>query len=156
MFHHICSLTGGTVNRLYDHHRRSFPGLDVHDTASPLICIDQGGLRKSTNLGHYLTTFDTWLDIQNGAAAGQDHFDAQRRYIRNGRDLGQYVHVDALSEAYLNARLILLGWGAPVDPGNPYTATTKQDAFSTWGGPHILSLVTEVATRALKAVWYQK
>ena len=28
--------------------------------------------------------------------------------------------------------------------------------FGTFGGPHILSLVTEVATRALKAVWYQK
>jgi hypothetical protein len=43
----------------------------------------------------------------------------------------------------------------PVGPGNPY-GTTKQDAFSTWGSPHILSLVTEVATRALKAVWCQK
>lgn len=30
------------------------------------------------------------------------------------------------------------------------------DAFGTFGGPHILSLVTEVATRALKAVWFQK
>ncbi len=25
-----------------------------------------------------------------------------------------------------------------------------------FGGPHILSMLTEVATRALKAVWYQK
>jgi hypothetical protein len=114
--------------------------------------------RQQTVVGglDYMTTVDTWLNIQNGAAAGQeDQFDAQRRYIRNGRDLGQYVHVDALYEAYLNACLILLGLGAPFDPGNPYT-TTKQDAFSTWGGPHILSLVTEVATRALKAVWCQK
>jgi hypothetical protein len=114
--------------------------------------------RQQTVVGalDYMTTFDTWLNIQNGAAAGQERFDTQRRYIRNGRDLGQYVHVDALYEAYLNACLILLGLGAPVDPGNPYTTSTKQDAFSTWGGPHILSLVTEVATRALKAVWCQK
>jgi hypothetical protein len=104
----------------------------------------------------YLTAVEPWRAIQNGAAAGPDRFDSQRRYIRNGRDLGQYVHVDALYEAYLNACLILLGLGAPVDPGNPYATTTTQDAFSTWGGPHILSLVTEVATRALKAVWYQK
>ena len=104
----------------------------------------------------YLTAFEPWRAIQNGAAAGPDQFDSERRYIRNGRDLGQYVHVDALYEAYLNACLILLGLGAPVDPGNPYATTTTQDAFSTWGGPHILSLVTEVATRALKAVWYQK
>jgi hypothetical protein len=104
----------------------------------------------------YLTSFETWRNIQNGAAAGQDQFDARQRYIRNGRDLGQYVHVDALYEAYLNACLILLDLGVPVDPGNPYATTTRQDAFSTWGSPHILSLVTEVATRALKAVWYQK
>ena len=34
--------------------------------------------------------------------------------------------------------------------------STTQAGFATWGGPHVLSLVTEVATRALKAVWYQK
>ncbi len=104
----------------------------------------------------YLTAFAAWRNIQNGEAAGQDQFDPQKRYIRNGRDLGQYVHVDALDQAYLCACRILLDLGAPVDPGNPYATTIKQDAFSTWGGPHILSLVTEVATRALKAVWYQK
>jgi hypothetical protein len=104
----------------------------------------------------YLTAFEDWRNIQDGVAAGRDQFDAQRRYIRNGRDLGQYVHVDALYQAYLTACLILLDLGAPVDPGNPYATAATQDAFSTWGGPHILSLVTEVATRALKAVWYQK
>lgn len=31
-----------------------------------------------------------------------------------------------------------------------------KNGFATFGGPHILSLVTEVATRALKAVWRQK
>lgn len=44
------------------------------------------------------------------------------------------------------------------NPGNPYPRqrTATQQGFGTWGGPHILSLVCEVATRALKAVWYQK
>jgi len=49
-----------------------------------------------------------------------------------------------------------MGLGAPLDAGNPYESFTKTDAFGTFGGPHILSLVTEVATRALKAVWFQK
>jgi hypothetical protein len=76
------------------------------------------------------------------------------------RDLARYVQVDALYEAYLNACLILLAHKAPVDPGNPYVGN-KPDAatqvgFGTFGDPHVLSLVTEVATRALKAVWYQK
>ena len=59
-------------------------------------------------------------------------------------------------EAYLNACLILLDLGAPFDPGNPYTDSVTQQGFGTFGGPHILSLVTEVASRALKAIWYQK
>ena len=46
--------------------------------------------------------------------------------------------------------------GAPTQAGNPYFASATQIGFGTFGGPHILSLVTEVATRALKAVWYQK
>jgi len=105
----------------------------------------------------YMTDPVSWLRIQNGLnPLVTDSFDPTPRYIRNGRDLADYVHFDALYEAYLNACLILLGMGAPLDPGNPYLSLTKTDAFGTFGGPHILSLVTEVATRALKAVWYQK
>jgi hypothetical protein len=109
----------------------------------------------------YLTDFNTWLSVQNGFPGPfADAFDPTRRYIRSMRDLGQYVHVDALYEAYLNACLILLAHNAPFDPGNPYEPGhpdhVNQFGFGTFGGPHILSLVTEVATRALKAVWYQK
>ena len=59
-----------------------------------------------------------------------------------------------------NACLVLLGTGAPFDEGNPYNPpnphSRTQAGFGTFGGPHVLSLVTEVATRALKAVWHQK
>lgn len=107
----------------------------------------------------YMIDFAEWLAIQNGndvnpAAPGT--FDPVRRNIRNMRDLATYVHFDALYEAYLNACLILLDIGAPFDPANPYVDSKTQIGFGTFGGPHILSLVTEVATRALKAVWYQK
>jgi membrane-associated phospholipid phosphatase len=105
----------------------------------------------------YLIDPAEWLAIQDGAQpAAQDQFDPTRRFIRNPRDLATYVHFDALYEAYLNACLILLDMRAPFDPGNPYTASANQLGFGTFGGPHILSLLTEVATRALKAVWYQK
>jgi membrane-associated phospholipid phosphatase len=77
-------------------------------------------------------------------------------YARNARDLATYVHFDALYEAYLNACLILLDAGAAFDPGNPYLASRNQEGFGTFGAPHVLSLVCEVATRALKAVWWQK
>lgn len=105
----------------------------------------------------YATGYSSWLDMQRGIPPGvSDAFDPTPRYIRSGRDLAAYVHFDALYEAYLNACLILLGIGAPFDAGNPYLTSTRTDAFGTFGGPHILSLVCEVATRALKAVWFQK
>jgi hypothetical protein len=53
MFHYIRSLTCGTVNWFYHHHRPAFPRRDMHDTAAPLVRIYQGGSRNSTNLGHY-------------------------------------------------------------------------------------------------------
>ncbi len=106
----------------------------------------------------YMTDYPAWLAVQRGATAADPTYDGVARYIRSGRDLSEWVHVDALYQAYFNACLILLGLGAPVDKNNPYTAANskKQDGFGTFGGPHILSLVTEVATRALKAVWFQK
>jgi hypothetical protein len=105
----------------------------------------------------FLTDYDSWLRIQRGEPPLESVvYDATLRYLRNGRDLAAYVQIDALYQAYLNAALILLGMGAPFDPGNPYASLTTTDAFGTFGGPHLLSLVTEVATRALKAVWFQK
>jgi hypothetical protein len=105
----------------------------------------------------YLTGYAEWLDIQNGCAPQEsDQLDPRRRYIRNGRDLAAYVHVDVLFQAYFNACLILLGMGVPLNPGNPYNTSGTQVGFGTFGGPHITALVAEVATRALKAIWYEK
>jgi hypothetical protein len=145
-----------------------FRGITPGDVTGPYVSqfmlkdIQYGSLaishRQQTVVGgiDYLTDFDSWLNAQNGGRSGPVRLDPVPRYIRNMRDLTHYVHVDALYEAYLNACLILLGMGAPFDPGNPYVHSGNQHGFGTYGGPHILSLVTEVATRALKAVWYQK
>lgn len=104
----------------------------------------------------YMTTYPAWLAVQNGSLPKPIPTEGTLRYMRNIRDLTHYVHVDALYQAYLNACLILLAAGAPFDAGNPYPPTSNQMGFGTYGGPHILSLVTEQATRALKAVWFQK
>lgn len=134
----------------------------------------------------FMTKESDWLAVQNGAAPHEDNEEeifgksVKRRFISTPRDIATYVHYDALYEAYLNACLILLGMKAPFDPGfdnlsgggelylnslNPestdlttYWETHEREAggFALWGGPHILTLVTEVATRALKAVRYQK
>ena len=106
---------------------------------------------------NYMTDFASWLAVQNGADPSANiQFDATPRYIRNLRDLAQWVHIDALYQAYLHACLIMLGQGTKLDPGLPLYNAKAEAGFAQCGGPHILSLVTEVATRALKAVWYQK
>ncbi|MGB7923424.1 MAG: vanadium-dependent haloperoxidase [Pyrinomonadaceae bacterium] len=105
---------------------------------------------------NYITDFAKWLEVQNGFAQGPDALDPVLRYMRNGRDIGQWVHIDVLFQAYFQAFLVLAGLGAPFDNNNPYRLSPSQDGFATFGGPHIATLLCEVSTRALHAVWYQK
>jgi hypothetical protein len=115
--------------------------------------------RNQTTLAgvDFLTDYPVWLAAQNGADLfGNEPIDPQPRYLRNLRDLARWVQIDALYQAYLNACLVLLGLRCPVNAGNPLVGSATQAGFGEWGPPHILSLVTEVATRALKAVWRQK
>jgi hypothetical protein len=114
----------------------------------------------------WLTDYPTWLAVQNGQGpnalawktnmGGLNRVDPVRRYVRGGRDLAQYVHVDVLFEAYFNACLFLIDNGAPLNAGNPYLGSKTQTGFGTFGGPHVKAILAEVATRALKAVWFQK
>jgi hypothetical protein len=105
----------------------------------------------------YMTDFASWLAIQNGAApASGPIYDPIARYMRNGRDLGEWVHIDVLFQGYFQAFLVLAGMGVPFDDGNPYKNSQTQAGFATFGGPHIATLLCEVSTRALHAVWNQK
>ncbi len=133
----------------------------------------------------FMTDIDTYVKVQRGLmpdpsndkeketyvlANGDDANPPERparRFISTPRDLATYVHYDALYEAYLNACIILLEMKTPFDPAFDHlsgvgvaagNADTRRHAggFALYGGPHILNLVTEVATRALKAVRFQK
>lgn len=105
----------------------------------------------------FLTYFAPWLACQNGELpVHPNRYDPVPRYMRTGRDLGEYVHVDALYEAYFNACIILSEIKAPFSPTNPYRNSKTQCGFATFGLPHVKTLLAEVSTRALKAVWYQK
>jgi len=138
--------------------------------------IDQRVRVATPNLD-FMTTPDTWLAVQQGANVGAtyqfDYNDASYtsmgqgdpnegngpayRFILTPRDLATYVHFDQLYQAYLNACLILLERGIATDPDfRNFNSGLNQQGFAQFGGPHILSLVTEVATRALKAVRFQK
>jgi hypothetical protein len=105
----------------------------------------------------YLVDFPAWLAVQNGGSIGQSlQNDPTPRYIRNGRDLSAWTHVDVLYQAYFVAYLVLGSIGTPANPGNPYVGNPTQDGFGTFGGPDFAATIGEVATRALKAVWFQK
>ena len=107
----------------------------------------------------YNITLTDYLACQNGTIPypfTKPNFDPQNRYLRNGRDISAWVHVDILYQAYLHACIYLIDIAAPFNPGNPYLHSKTQVGFGTFGTPHIKALVAEVATRALKAVWYQK
>lgn len=123
----------------------------------------------------YVTGFAEWLDVQNGCAPSNllapPDSQAPLRFIRNGRDICQYVHLDVLYQAYFVAALILINgitlnettspfvFRFPFDAGNPYGpdgSTFVQAGFGTFGNPHLMTLVIEPATRALKAIWFQK
>ncbi|MGH9943873.1 MAG: vanadium-dependent haloperoxidase [Pyrinomonadaceae bacterium] len=106
---------------------------------------------------NHMTDFDAWLAVQRGILPPFGNtLDPTLRYMRNGRDIGQWVHIDVLFQAYFQAFLCIAGIGAPVDVNNPYRNNPTQDGFGTFGGPHIATLLCEVSTRALKSVWYQK
>jgi hypothetical protein len=110
----------------------------------------------------HLTSYDQWLEAQNGRGdpRGQ-RFDPVPRYIRNGRDLGEFVHRDFSYQGTLIAALVLLDhlrqFGSEVlNATNPYRQVANQTGSTTFGGPHITDLVARVANHALKAAWYQK
>jgi hypothetical protein len=112
--------------------------------------VDGGG-------SDFMTVVNEYEQIQNGGASvGQLLFDQTFRYIRNGRDLAAYTHVDVLYQGYLTAFLVLAGIGTPPNPGNPYIGSRTEKAFCALGGPDAAATLAEMATRALKGVWFHK
>jgi PAP2 superfamily len=125
----------------------------------------------------FLTDLVSWLNNENGVnpipsgdpTCRNDYDTAALRFIRNMRDLANYVHYDDLPQEFWNACLILQHMDVPckpmprgpVDQGNPYRSmppggSMTQEGFGTLGDPNILALIGEVTTRALKAAWFQK
>ena len=105
---------------------------------------------------NFVTDWTTFINVQNGANTGGLTFENTLRYMRSGRGIGEFVHVDVLFQAYFMSFLILASLGAPLDPGNPYNGNPTQIGFGTFGPPHIATILCEVSTRALHATWWQK
>ncbi|HEX8736313.1 MAG TPA: vanadium-dependent haloperoxidase [Pyrinomonadaceae bacterium] len=120
----------------------------------------------ASHVNDFMTDQSEWQMIQTGRTPDRKTVFDGTRFIRSGRDLAEYVHNDAIYQAYLNAALILMtpasmgGLGVPINPNNPYNQRTggycKQLNFVEFGPSQLLSLLGEVSVRAHKAVWYQK
>ncbi len=129
----------------------------------------------------YVHRYDDWLAVQNGSAVDATRLHPHLRYVRTSRDLAEVVHRDFTYQLFLNAALILLGTGTPLDSGtlfgdrprrgangtllgsgvpydagDPYARSQTQSGFATFGAPALLDLVSRVSSCGLKAAWYQK
>ena len=119
------------------------------------LSVSQGG-------ADYLTNPAEYLRVESGFPPSFSlQYDPTARFVRMGRDLTAYTHVDALHQAYFVAVLVLAGIGCPVNPGNPYIGSPSQHGFHTFGSPQAgpvdaVGTIPEMATRALKASWFHK
>jgi membrane-associated phospholipid phosphatase len=145
--------------------RGRLPGDEVGPYISQFLLLDipYGPMRLAQQIrvpvpgNNWMTSYAEWLAVQNGGVAGSIVYDPTPRRIANGAALAEWVHSDFSYQAFLNAALILLGYGtSALDPNNPYRGSTRQGAFVTFGGPAILDLVARAARDALMASWFQK
>jgi hypothetical protein len=104
----------------------------------------------------YLTTFASWLAVQNGQGPFGKNVPAGTSFIKNGRDLAAYDYVDYGGQAAVTALFWLQQHAAPLNPANPYLAITNQVGAASFGNQHIICLLYEVAMLASRAVFYHK
>src|SRR5215510_1089847 len=121
--------------------RADFPGVQTGPYISQFLLqpfgigtasVDQLYQTSAVDADH-ITSYDIWLEIQNGSPAlSTQAFAAAPNLIYNGRVLGEWAHRNFTYQAPLIAALILLGYGpAALDDANPYKSSTTQSGFIT-------------------------
>ena len=128
-------------------------------------------IRTTLPASEFLTEYEEWLAIQNGAAPKRQlQFDTTPRYITTGRDLAEYIHTGpALGWA---AALILATPGGGTDkrysgmyppaeavsyPSNPYRKSkTQGPAGATFGLPYVQALLATGISNSVRASYWQK
>ena len=107
----------------------------------------------------FMTDTTEWERIQKGLepTSSTVYDTTGRHFIRNGRDLAEYVHYDYPGQAGIHAALILLSFGSDaLDPACYYIGNESQVGFTTFGVTSIITAVQKAAELALKAAWFQK
>ncbi len=126
----------------------STPGIDFQAQVVPVPGVGN----------NFMTTVNDWKDIQKGEnPATSIMYTTTRHFIRNERDLCDYVHQDSPPVPYLNAAFILLSFGeTALDRNNPFIGNPTQESFVTYNNPDLCYLIGLAAETALRAAWYQK
>jgi hypothetical protein len=107
----------------------------------------------------YMWDYASWLNVQNGVAPGPFAIvDAtSARFINDNRTLSAYLRADFSAQGFINAGLMLLGFGpAALSASNPYKTSVNQAGQATFGGGELIDLIAHACGMALKACWYQK
>lgn len=126
-----------------------------HDVTMHPLRFDQKFQSPPPSVDH-LVSWEDWLAVQSGQLSPAQTFEPEKRHIRNGRDLAEYVRRDFSYQAFLNAALILLRFGTPSDGAEPNKHSRTRSSFAGFGSPLILHLVAAVAQPALRICWYHK
>jgi hypothetical protein len=108
----------------------------------------------------HLTNWNEWLLIQNGGKPSGltvEQPDSTPRYLRNGRDLAQYVLKDFVFQSYSNAALILNGFGANAASDTyPFKNSLTQTEGPLFGVNHALDMLSRISMSSQHLAWYQK
>lgn len=149
-----------------------FRGIGVGETTGPYLSqfllrpIPHGALTIAQRYNvpvagnDHMVTFGEWLHIQRGGRPSgitRETLDPTPRYLRNGRDLAQYVLKDFNTQAYQAAAQILNSFGAgAVSETNPVRTSATQAEGPLWGMNHALDVLGRVAMLSQSQGWYQK
>lgn len=118
-------------------------------------------MRVSAQGADFMTAYNEWLNIQNGAVANlTPPLDPLSRFPRSPRDLGMLAQLDRIYSVYFRAYLILQAFitfanHPGLDPNHPYRTSTRQTGFATFGTAHISEMLAAVG-KSERHTWYQK
>jgi hypothetical protein len=144
-----------TAGTLIGPYLSQFLWLNVSYGATTIVQLYKVPLEGPSN--DFNTAYSDWINCQNGVKpTASISYDTQARYIRNVRDVGEWVHKDWPYMGSMDALLIILGLNAPANAGNPYNASANQAGFVTFGTPYYTDLVARVCEDGMKAAWFQK
>jgi hypothetical protein len=105
----------------------------------------------------FITTYEEWLNSQNGFPVDSMPPALSLRYPFRARDLAVIAASDVVNTPYFRAILVMLdeAFGIRPDAANPYNDSDRQTGFTTFGDAHLMDLIGK-APKAERHAYFQK